>query len=99
MKVEIEASDLSGQDLQLSKGGTVKYKLKDANSGTIITPANKSKMLPSSYSMYAVANPWVEGGYGSLASVSGTADQTDYFEMKYLPKATYDLHLGQQHQS
>jgi len=95
LKVEIEASDLSGQDLQLSKGGTVKYKLKDANSGTIITPANKSKMLPSSYSMYAVANPWVEGGYGSLASVSGTADQTDYFEMKYLPKATYDLHLGQ----
>lgn len=95
LKVEIEASDLNGQDLQLSKGGTVKYKLKDANSGTVITPANKSKMLPSSYGMYAVANPWVEGGYGSLATVSGTANQTDYFEMKYLPKATYDLHLGQ----
>ncbi|MDO8734674.1 MAG: carboxypeptidase-like regulatory domain-containing protein, partial [Elusimicrobiota bacterium] len=95
LKVEIKSSDLNGQDLQLSKGGTIKYKLKDADSGTVITPSNKSKMLPSSYAMYSAANPWVEGGYGSLATVSGTAAQSDYFEMQYLPKATYDLHLGQ----
>jgi len=94
VSVKVESSDLQGQDIQLSKGGTITLKLRDADSGTVITPANKDKMLPQSFGITAVANPWVDGGWASLNSVSGTAQQ-DKFELTFLPEADYDVMLGQ----
>lgn len=94
VSIKIESSDLQGQDIQLSKGGTITLKLRDADSGTVITPANKDKMLPQSFDIRAVANPWVDGGWASLSSISGTAGQ-DKFELTFLPEADYDVMLGQ----
>lgn len=94
IKATVESSNLQGKDLSLTPGGSIKFKLKDTNSGTVIMPSNKNQMLPSNYDMKAVANPWVEGGYGSLATVSGTSS-SEYFELTFLPEATYDLNLGQ----
>ncbi|MBN1383813.1 MAG: carboxypeptidase regulatory-like domain-containing protein [Elusimicrobia bacterium] len=94
IKVKIKSSNLQGQDIQLTKGGTIKLKLKDTNSGTAITPSNRNQMLPANYGMTAIANPWVEGGYGSLSTVSGTSSG-EYFELDFLPEAIYDLKLGQ----
>lgn len=91
--VKIESSDLQGQDIQLSKGGKITLKLRDADSGTVITPANRDKMLPQSFGVTAVANPWIDGGWASLNSVSGTAQ--DKFEIPFLPEADYDVMLGQ----
>jgi len=98
----IGAADLNlQQNLQLSKGGSITLKLRDADSGTLITPANRSKMLPQSYMISATANPWVEGGWGSvdnagLSTISGTGGSVQSgFEMKFLPEASYDVLLGQ----
>ncbi|MDI6757168.1 MAG: hypothetical protein QME32_04005, partial [Endomicrobiia bacterium] len=94
ISVKVAASDLQGQDIQLSKGGKITLKLRDADSGTVITPANKDKMLPQTFGVTAVANPWVDGGWASLNSISGTAQQ-DKFELTFLPAADYDVKLGQ----
>lgn len=94
INIEIEGSNISGKDLRLKKGGNIKFKLKDKESGTVITPQNANKMLPSNFEFSAHANPWVEGGYGytSLSSISGTAEE---FGINCLSEASYDLRLGQ----
>lgn len=96
--VKIESSDVN-QDIQLGKGGKITLKLRDVDSGSLITPANKSKMLPQSYMIYANANPWVEGGWAqwqSLSTVSGASSSTtENFELTFLPEALYDVSLGQ----
>src|SRR3989339_266588 len=43
--VKVDGSDLTGQNIQLSKGGKITLKLRDADSGTVITPKNKDKSL------------------------------------------------------
>lgn len=96
--VKVEASDVQ-QDIQLSKGGKITMKLRDAESGTVITPRNKSKMLPQAYLLTASANPWVEGGWASWTGMDTTAASSssslDNFELSFLPEASYDVSLGQ----
>jgi len=93
--VKVESSDLNGQNITLSRGGKITLKLKDADSGTIITPQNKDKMLPSTFQISAMANPWVEGGWATLDTISGGGDSNEQFTLNYLPEAIYDLSLGQ----
>ena len=96
IKVVVKSENLFGQNIQLSRGGKITMKLRDADSGTIITPANKDTMLPVSYNISARANPWVEGGWASLSSISGTAQNSgDNFTLEFLPEAVYDVSLGQ----
>ncbi|MFH1368368.1 MAG: carboxypeptidase regulatory-like domain-containing protein [Elusimicrobiota bacterium] len=91
INIKVESSDLSGRNIQLGKGGKIILKLKDANSGMVITPQNKNSTLPNSYMVNAIANPWVEGGWGD--SMGGSNQNA--FEMSFLPEASYDVMLGQ----
>lgn len=110
INVKVESSDIEGQDIQLSRGGKIKFKLRDADSGTVITPENMDKVLPKTYDMTAMANPWVEGGWGhverqviggaNLGAAVGAnnwnaTNDTKNFVLTYLPEATYDVLLGQ----
>ncbi|MEW6557065.1 MAG: carboxypeptidase regulatory-like domain-containing protein [Elusimicrobiota bacterium] len=92
VNVTVEGSNVSGKDLRLKKGGNIKFKLKDKDSGTVITPQNATQMLPSNFSIDACANPWVEGGWSSLSSISATAEE---FKIECLPETSYDLILKQ----
>jgi hypothetical protein len=96
INVKVEAADLNGQNIQLSKGGKILFKLRDADSGTIITWKNKDKFLPASFSVSGEAHPWVEGGWISMNSGSVTEGDSDggSFAIPYLPEASYDLTFG-----
>lgn len=91
--VKVESSNLNGKNIQLTKGGKVVFKLRDANSGTIVTPKNRNMMLPPTYEMSAIANPWVEGGWYTIETMAES--MMEKFELTYLPEGTYDVILGQ----
>lgn len=96
VNVTIAASNMTGQDITLVKGGRITFKLRDADSGTIITPRNREQMLSDTFMASAIANPWVEGGWGDINTIVGsTTDTENFFRIPFLPEATYDLIIGQ----
>jgi hypothetical protein len=94
---KVESADLNGQNMQLGKGGKISFKLRDADSGTMITPANRDRMLPSSFYMLAQANPWVEGGWASSGDMNrfSSDSSSTTFEIRFLPEGIYDLKFEQ----
>ncbi|MBI5623888.1 MAG: SBBP repeat-containing protein [Elusimicrobia bacterium] len=90
-------SDLSGQDVLLQRGAFIIGRMKDAKTGAMITGVNAT-LLPETFEVRAVANPFVEGGYVlAQSSVAGRPIFGDgYFRVgPLLPKLTHDLKLSQ----
>ncbi len=89
--------DVSGLELLLKRAGSITGKLRDANSDALITEANATLLAPN-FKIYAIANPWVEGGYVvAAASVSQRPIEADgTFRVGPLaPGVAYDLHFEQ----
>ncbi|OGS08080.1 MAG: hypothetical protein A2270_03290 [Elusimicrobia bacterium RIFOXYA12_FULL_51_18] len=60
-------SDLSSQNVTLKQGAMVTLKLRDVNSASLLTQTNYT-LLAANFSCFAMANPWVQGGYYLAAS-------------------------------
>jgi hypothetical protein len=94
--IKIVDSDLSDQNFKLVKGATIKGKLKDADSGTILNANNYSSYLPNNFRIFVEARPWVEGGYKEADNWQGLIDNEGYFTISNIPAGTYDLILKQE---
>lgn len=89
--------DLTGVDLALKRAAAVTGKMQDANSGALITEANATLLAPN-FRIFALANPWVEGGFVlARSSVAGRPVEADgTFRLEpLLPGAAYDIRLEQ----
>jgi len=60
-------SDLSNQNVTLKQGAMFTLKLRDVNSASLLTQTNYT-LLAANFSCFAMANPWVQGGYYLAAS-------------------------------
>ncbi len=70
-------SDLSSQNVTLKQGAMFTLKLRDVNSAALLRLANYS-LLAENFSCFAMANPWVQGGYYVAASsISGRPIEAD----------------------
>ncbi len=85
------------QDIDLLLGGSIVGKLRDKDSGTLITYQNKTQFLPSRFEIGAEAKPWVPGGYvqaqwgdAGPAISSATGQFTIY---RAIPGTTYDVYF------
>ncbi|MFA6092089.1 MAG: hypothetical protein WC986_04015 [Elusimicrobiota bacterium] len=90
-------SDLTQQNLSLSRAAYITGKLKDAGTGENITKDNATLLAPN-FRISASANPWVEGGYAlAQASVSGRPVRYDgtFLVGPLIPDIAYDLKLTQ----
>lgn len=90
--------EISGMGLLLKRAGAITGKLRDANSDSLITEANAALLAPN-FRIYAVANPWVEGGYVlAKSSIAGRPIEADgTFRIEPLtPGVAYDIHLEQE---
>ncbi|MEK6543898.1 MAG: FlgD immunoglobulin-like domain containing protein, partial [Elusimicrobiota bacterium] len=99
-------ASMSNQNIELTLGGVIMGKLRDANSGLTFTSRNKDR-LPKGFKIYAVANPWVDGGFAQLISTQsfmGVAvetrnliDENGNFKLgPIITDAAYDLHIEQE---
>ncbi|MBI5239353.1 MAG: right-handed parallel beta-helix repeat-containing protein [Elusimicrobia bacterium] len=95
------ASNLTGQNLTMKQAAYIIGRLKDMNTGELVT-ANNVGLLAPSFAVSATANPWVEGGYVLAASsVSGRPlvyDAQGNLIVRVgplLPEVSYDLRLAQ----
>lgn len=90
-------SDLSSRNVTLKRGAFFTGKLRDVNSGSVVTQTNVT-ILPPNFTCYAAANPWVQGGYYVAAS-SIQARPVEYdgtFRIgPVIPDIPYDLHCEQ----
>ncbi len=90
--------ETAGLELLLKRAGAITGRLRDANSGALITEANASLLAPN-FRIYAVANPWVEGGYVlARSSAAGRPIEADgTFRLEPLaPGVVYDVRLEQE---
>lgn len=90
--------EVTGLELLLKRAGTITGKLRDANSDSLITETNATLLAPN-FRIYAIANPWVEGGYVlAKSSVAGRPVEADgTFRLEPLtPGVAYDIHLKQE---
>ncbi|HAH31876.1 MAG TPA: hypothetical protein DCL44_06130 [Elusimicrobia bacterium] len=90
--------DVSGMEILLKRAGAITGKIRDANSDALITEANATLLAPN-FKIYAIANPWVEGGYIiARSSVSQRPIEADgTFRIEPLtPGVVYDIHLEQE---
>ncbi|MDO8806666.1 MAG: carboxypeptidase-like regulatory domain-containing protein [Elusimicrobiota bacterium] len=90
--------EVSGMELLLKRAGAITGKLRDANSDSLITETNATLLAPN-FKIYAIANPWREGGYiVAGSSVSGRPIEADgTFRIEPLaPGVAYDIHLEQE---
>ncbi|MBI4370205.1 MAG: hypothetical protein HY547_08255 [Elusimicrobia bacterium] len=94
-KVTLGGRDLTGQDLDLSRGGTIVGQLRDYDSNLLLTPSNMEGFLGNFYVMEAIANPWLEGGYRTAnageALAKGDLDAEGRFQIRGLAPGSYDL--------
>lgn len=96
--VEIVNGDATA-DIDLLMAATLVGRLRDADSGTLITPQNQSRFLPSNFNIEAQANPWVPGGYAQAErNNNGGGPQLDpntgqFTVTRLVPDAVYDLSL------
>ncbi len=87
------------QNITLVKAGVIVGKLRDADSGTLITSRNVAQLLPDNFSINADANPWVPGGYawadweGPRPKISTSTHQFSIPRVK--PGTTYDVRIRQ----
>ena len=96
-QIEIVNGDLT-QSFTLTKGSTVKGKLKDVDADTMITQDNVAVYI-SNFDIHAEPKPWVEGGVRqalTLCDNSGCRpmlDNSGYFTIPNLKPGTYDIIL------
>ncbi len=90
--VEITSADVNDANIELKKGANIKCKLKDFDSGTLITGDNETQYL-GGLRIYVQANPWVEGGYKEARdwSTNKTVGSDQYVTIKNVPSGTYDF--------
>lgn len=95
------ASNLTGQNLTMKQAAYITGRLRDMNTGELISGSNIGLLAPS-FAVSATANPWVEGGYVLAgSSVSGRplvydAQGNLIFRVgPLLPDVSYDLRLAQ----
>lgn len=89
--------DVSGMEILLKRAGAITGKLRDANSDSLITETNATLLAPN-FRIFAIANPWAEGGYviakSSVSQRPIEADGTFRIE-PITPGVTYDIHFEQ----
>lgn len=86
-----------GLELSLRRAAFLTGRLRDANSGALLA-GDSAALLPPNFRVYAVANPWVEGGYAEAAAgPAGRPVGADgVFRIGPLaPGAVYDAHFRQ----
>ncbi len=99
--------NLSGQNITLVEAGSIKARLRDANTGRIVSARNKTILAPN-FRIFAVANPWIDGGFTELSSTQTVlittsvpqardliADDGTFTLSPIFPDAACDLHLEQ----
>ncbi|MBI4803308.1 MAG: hypothetical protein HY796_12375 [Elusimicrobia bacterium] len=89
---------VSGLEFLLKRAAAITGKLRDSNCDSLITEANAALLAPN-FKIYALANPWVEGGYIlAKSSVSQRPIEADgTFRIGPLaPGVPYDVHLEQE---
>jgi len=90
--------EAAGLSVLFKRAGVITGRLRDANSGALIAEDNAALLAPN-FRIYAVANPWVEGGYVVARSSAGgrpiEADGTFRLE-PIIPGVPYDVHLEQE---
>jgi hypothetical protein len=90
-------SNLTHQDVLLQRAAYIIGRLKDNATGERIGALNAGLLAPN-FAISATANPWVEGGYVTVASsMSNRPIEADgYFRVGPLvPDVSYDLRLAQ----
>ncbi|MFA6004550.1 MAG: hypothetical protein WC881_10830, partial [Elusimicrobiota bacterium] len=93
------ASNLNSQNVAMKQAAYFVGRIKDTNTGELITADNAALLAPS-FGISATANPWVEGGYAVAQSCSAASnrpiDADSYFRVgPLLPEVSYDLRLAQ----
>lgn len=97
--VEVGSADVPDVNLLLRKGATLKAKLKDAETGILLTANNQQAYL-GGVDIYAMANPWVENGFRGAKDpfTEQFVDAQKYINIRHLPAGTYDLVVKTQEQ-
>jgi uncharacterized protein (DUF2141 family) len=95
------ASNLTAQNMTMKQAAYITGRLRDTNTGELITGSNIGLLAPS-FAVSATANPWAEGGYVvAPSSVAGrplvyNEQGTLIFRVgPLLPDVSYDLRLAQ----
>ena len=93
------AGNLTQQNVAMKRAAYIMGRLRDLNTGELITAFNAQLLAPS-FRISATANPWVEGGYSeaplSTATLNRPIGMDGYFRVgPLLPGAAYDLTLAQ----
>ena len=90
-------TNLANQNVTMQRAAYIIGRLKDANTGELIT-RNNITMLASNFQIAAKANPWLAGGFVvAPSSVAGRPIEADgYFRVgPLLPSVSYDVTLAQ----
>jgi hypothetical protein len=96
VKITIGRADVA-QNITLTAAGTLVGRLRDADSGTLLTANNAFQFLPGRFSIFAQANPWVPGGWGEAERNPTGAGfdldpQSGQFRIpRLIPDTTYDV--------
>jgi len=104
LAVQINGQNVSGQVIQLSPSGTIKFKIaleqKTPAGGQqfIRVTQNNANLLPSSFQIQAVADPWFNGGYGFAQSQGGllVLDSSGQGTISGLLPGAYDVNMALQ---
>jgi len=80
LKVEVAGADLGGQDLFLARSGAIKGRIAvealrpDGSVESRLVSAADRSLLPKGLRLFAVADPWVEGGFYEAAGDGAAGD-------------------------
>ncbi|HMU95431.1 MAG TPA: carboxypeptidase-like regulatory domain-containing protein, partial [Elusimicrobiota bacterium] len=94
--VEIANGD-AALDVELVAAATLVGRLRDADTGTLITPANAGRFLPDRFEVFAEAKPFVPGGYANAErNENGPGPRLDpntgqFTIARLIPDASYDV--------
>ncbi|MBI5243124.1 MAG: carboxypeptidase regulatory-like domain-containing protein [Elusimicrobia bacterium] len=94
LSVAVQGADLSGQNLQLASAGALKGRLAvehlrpDGSREFVLISSDSRGLLPSGLRIFAVANPWVDGGFFEAENLIGAGGQ---FTIPSVLPGLYDI--------
>ncbi|MDE2313822.1 MAG: right-handed parallel beta-helix repeat-containing protein, partial [Elusimicrobia bacterium] len=101
LAVKVGGQNLSNQTLQLVPSGTIKFNVAieqktSAGAQFLRVTQNNASLLPSSFQIQAVADPWFNGGYGFAQSQGGLLilDSNGQGTIAGLLPGTYDVDMA-----
>ncbi|HVA67032.1 MAG TPA: FlgD immunoglobulin-like domain containing protein [Elusimicrobiota bacterium] len=101
LAVTVSGQSLIGQSVQLVPSGTIKFRVaieQKSSAGVqfMRVTQNNASLLPSSFQIQAVADPWFNGGYGSAQSQGGplVLDSNGQGTIAGLLPGSYDVNMA-----